>query len=201
MNIFSIFLFVFSASIDIFIVALAYGVKNIKINFSSNLVIATISALGTFISMKIGLLLISFISIKYANFLGSLILFLIGIYFLIDYFKEKHINLPQNCSNTSPICILEKPEIADIDKSGNIELKESFLLSIALSLNNFGLGIGASIVGLDILFTTLITFFFSIIILPIGFYFSKKLSSKLIGNKGSLISALIIIFLALISVF
>ncbi|MGL5245682.1 MAG: sporulation membrane protein YtaF [Sarcina sp.] len=200
MNIVSIFLFVFSASLDIFIVSLAYGIKNIKINFSSNLVIATISAIGTFISMNLGIILTDFIPNNYAKLLGSLILFLIGVYFLIDYKKEKK-NILKECSTPSPTCILNQPEIADTNKSGSIEFKESFMLSIALSINNFGIGIGASIIGLNILFTTLLTFLFSILLIPFGFYCSKKISSKIFKNKGSLISALIIILLALLSIF
>lgn len=203
MNIVAIFLFVLSSSLDIFTVALAYGFKNIKINFSSNIIIAFISSLGTFLSMKLGILFVDIFPSRIINQLGSIILLCIGIYFFLQYFKNRNTSTSINYVNDkSPTFLLESPEIADTNKSGKIEFKESFMLSIALSLNNVGLGIGASIAGLNILFTTITTFIFSILIIPLGFYSSKKLLKRTnLYNKGSLISAIIIIMLAIITFF
>lgn len=201
MNIVAIFLFVLSSSLDIFTVALAYGFKNIKMNFSSNIVIALISSLGTFLSMELGILFIDIFPPKIIDQLGSIILFCIGIYFFIQYYRSRsNLSSTHYVNDKSPALLLESPEIADINKSGKIEFKESFILSIALSLNNVGLGIGASIAGLNIFFTTITTFIFSILIIPLGFYCSKKLLKRTnLHNKGSLISAIIIILLAIIT--
>ena len=202
MNILAILLFVFSSSFDIFTVAIAYGLKNIKINISSNLVIAIISSLGTFLSMKLGTALTTILPEKSAAIIGSIILLLLGMYFIFDYYKQIKIYKPDPyCDDVkSPICILDKPEIADTDKSGTIEFKESFMLSIALALNNIGLGIGASIAGLNITITTLITFIFSIIIIPLGLYCSRKFLNNKLGEKGSLISGILLIVLAAMTV-
>ena len=100
---------------------------------------------------------------------------------------------------SSPIVILEKPEIADTNKSGTIEFKESILLSIALALNNVGLGIGASIAGLHIILTTIVTLIITIILIPLGFLCSKKLLNTWIGKSGSLISGILLIILAVIT--
>lgn len=198
MSFLSIILFVIAASFDILVVSFAYGLKNIKINFSSTLVIATISSLGTLVSMILGKVFLDVLPIKLTDIIGGLVLLGIGLYFLITYFKEKKsINL-DDCTNTnSPICILENPEIADKDKSGNIDFKESLALSLALSLNNFGLGIGASISGLDITFTTISTFIVSLVFISIGIYFSKKIKNKKVVNNSNLISGIIIILLSL----
>lgn len=201
MNILAVLLFVFSSSFDIFTVAIAYGLKNIKINLSSNLVIAFISSLGTFLSMKLGTALTTVLPEKSAVLIGSVILLILGVYFIFDYYKQLKLSRPSNtCDDVkSPICILDKPEIADIDKSGSIEFKESFMLSIALALNNVGLGIGASVAGLNIVLTTLITFIFSIVIIPLGLYCSRKLLNNKLGEKGSLISGILLIVLAVIT--
>ena len=202
MNILAILLFVFSSSFDIFTVSIAYGLKNIKINLSSNLVIAIISSLGTFLSMELGTALTSILPEKSAAIIGGVILLILGIYFIYDYYKELKVNKSiKICEYAkSPICILDKPEIADIDKSGTIEFKESFMLSIALALNNIGLGIGASVAGLNIVLTTLITFIFSIIIIPLGLYCSRKLLNNKLGEKGSLISGILLIILAIMTI-
>ena len=204
MTLIPIILFVLSTSIDTFVVSLAYGMKNIKIGFLSNLVIAFISALGTFLSMFLGYILINIISLKLANLIGALVLLILGVYFILDYRKIKKAQVYSYlCSKekNSPRKILKFPEIADTDNSGSIDLKESVILSLALTINNLALGLAASITGLDIYLTSIITFIFSIILVPFGIYISKKFLNKFIVEKGSLISGLIIIFLALIEAF
>ncbi|HBI7339159.1 TPA: sporulation membrane protein YtaF, partial [Clostridium perfringens] len=184
----SILLFVIAASLDILVVSLAYGLKDIKINFSSTLVIASISALGTFISMILGKFLVDLIPVKLGDIIGGLVLLLLGFYSIYSYFKEKKILTSHNSeNNSSPTFILENPEVADKDKSGNIDFKESLALSLALALNNFGLGIGASISGLNIAFTTISTFIISLIFISLGFYLSKTIKSKNISKNSNLI--------------
>ena len=202
MSFLSILLFVIAASLDILVVSLAYGLKDIKINFSSTLVIAYISALGTFISMILGKFLVDLIPIKLGDIIGGLVLLLLGFYSIYSYFKEKKILTSHNSeNNSSPTFILENPEVADKDKSGNIDFKESLALSLALALNNFGLGIGASISGLNIAFTAISTFIISLIFISLGFYLSKTIKSKNISKNSNLIAGIIIIILSLFIIF
>ncbi|EJT6163738.1 sporulation membrane protein YtaF [Clostridium perfringens] len=198
----SILLFVIAASLDILVVSLAYGLKDIKINFSSTLVITSISALGTFISMILGKFLVDLIPVKLGDIIGGLVLLALGFYSIYSYFKEKKILTSHNSeNNSSPTFILENPEVADKDKSGNIDFKESLALSLALALNNFGLGIGASISGLNIAFTTISTFIISLIFISLGFYLSKTIKSKNISKNSNLIAGIIIIILSLFIIF
>ncbi|TPE22032.1 sporulation membrane protein YtaF [Clostridium perfringens] len=198
----SILLFVIAASLDILVVSLAYGLKDIKINFSSTLVIASISALGTFISMILGQFLVDLIPVKLGDIIGGLVLLALGFYSIYSYFKEKKILTSHNSeNNSSPTFILENPEVADKDKSGNIDFKESLAVSLALALNNFGLGIGASISGLNIAFTTISTFIISLIFISLGFYLSKTIKSKNISKNSNLIAGIIIIILSLFIIF
>lgn len=202
MNLLATILFVLSASFDVFVVAMSYGFKNIKIKPFINFVISFISSLGTFISMEIGLALTNIIPLSVVNILGSIIMLLLGLYCLLDYrkvLKKSTNHKDRNLNPSSPIVILEKPEIADTNKSGTIEFKESILLSIALALNNVGLGIGASIAGLHIILTTIVTLIITIILIPLGFLCSKKLLNTWIGKSGSLISGILLIILAVIT--
>lgn len=210
MNWLSTILFVFSSSFDVFVVAMAYGFKNIKIKLPINFIISLISSLGTFISMELGLALVNIIPTSVVNLIGSIILLLLGIYFILDYkkvLKKSHrednlISKDKGKLNTSsPISVLEKPEIADTNKSGSIEFKESIILSIALALNNMGLGIAASIAGLHIFMTTFITLIFTMLIIPLGFLCSKKLLNTWIGKSGNLISGVLLIILAFLTWF
>lgn len=196
MTIIPILLFVVSASLDNFAVAIAYGTKNIKICFLSNLVIALVSSLGTFLSMIFGTFILNIFSIKSANMLGSSILLFLGIYFIIDFYKTKK---STNIYDTAtPSTVLKAPEIADIDKSGSIDFKESFILAAALALNNVALGITASIAGLSIVLTTIFTFVFSLILIPLGLYLAKKLVNNFLGTNAGLFSGLLILALSII---
>ncbi|REE78879.1 putative sporulation protein YtaF [Paenibacillus taihuensis] len=54
------------------------------------------------------------------------------------------------------IQILRTPQVADVDRSGIISASEAILLGFALSLDSFGAGLGAAMVGYDPLLTALI---------------------------------------------
>ncbi|SFJ14667.1 putative sporulation protein YtaF [Paenibacillus sp. UNC496MF] len=54
------------------------------------------------------------------------------------------------------IQILRTPQIADVDRSGVISSSEAVLLGFALSLDSFGAGLGAALVGFNPLLTALV---------------------------------------------
>ena len=194
MQLLSVFLFSLSANIDSFTVGLAYGMKDIKVDYKSNILIASITSVGTFISMGLGLLTKSFISSEILSVTGCSVLILLGILMIINSFKNKKQNNQEEPSYTD---ILVKPHKADKDKSGYIDMKEAVTLGLALSMNNFGLGIGASATGIDIYLTTVFTFILSILCILGGVEFGKRCLSQKLSKYADLISGVIIIFLGL----
>ena len=197
MHFLSVLLFVVSANVDNLIVCIAYGTKKIKIGFCCNLLIAFITAVGTYISMVIGLTVVKVLPEYLANAAGSIILILIGLWITKDFFwkpkKISHEQTEMNLTNCNQI--LQEPEKADSDHSGTIDLKESFFLALALTINNFGLGIGASLTGLSILTTVACTFVFSLISIPIGCHIGKKCLSTFGEKYVQLVSGLVIILM------
>ena len=95
----------------------------------------------------------------------------------------------------------KNPEKADKDNSSNIDLKESLSLAFALSINNIGLGIGASITGLNIFLTSLFTFIFSLLMLLTGYFLGSYYLSKLFSKRATIVSGLIIIALGVYEIF
>lgn len=199
MQILSAILFVVSASTDNFVVGLCYGIKKIKINLPINLLIAIISSIGTILSMEIGNIIAAFVPNNFTNILGGSILIIIGIWAIVSEFNvnKKSAKTAEKNSLSNIEDILSNPENADKDTSGSIDLKESFSLSIALALNNMGLGIGASIAGLNIILTTVLTFFISIITIFLGLTIGNKYLSQKLGKYAAVISGLIIILLGI----
>ena len=211
MFIFSSILLAFSASLDSLIIGIAYGIKKIRIKFSINIIIALIVTLGTFLSMLLGAILGNFIPGYICNYIGAILLIAVGIWMTIDYYKDQK-SLSSDTTDSDDINndlidslnydeILTKNKTADIDGSGNIELKEAVSQALALSINNFALGIGASMSGISIPLTTAFTFIFSVLILIIGFKIGNSFLSKIFGKYSGLLSALIIILMGVFQLF
>lgn len=190
MHLLSIALFSISSNLDNLTVSIGYGMENIKIKFFSNFIISFISAFGTFISMSVGSIIVHFINPKIANNIGSFILIFIGIYFCYQFFKNK--------SNDN---LINNPSRADKDNSKVIEPKEAFSLAFALTINNFGVGFGASVAGLNVFITSIVTFFISALFLEIGDKLGSGFFSKIFGKYSDLISGLLIVFIGVYEVF
>ena len=186
MNIISLLLFAISANTDNFVVALSYGIKEIKIGFLSNFFISLISLIGTILSMTLSKVIVNIIPVNISKLIGSLILILIGLWTIVK-------PLLKDYSSNS---ILENPEKIDKDSSFSIDPKESITLAFALTINNIGLGIGGSIAGLNIL-----TFIFIFLMILIGYFIGSKYFSKVLGNRATFVSGLLMIGLGLSEAF
>lgn len=202
MNLLSVFLFAISANIDSFAVGIAYGIKKIEIRFLSNVLIALIGAVGTYLSMRIGLTLSEFLSVSFANAIGCSVLILMGIWAVMGYFVNRSKKHKKSCASHSNCKrVLDEPELLDKDDSKTLDVKESSALAFALLVNNLGLGLGASITGLNIYITVLFTFVFSIFSMILGSLLGKTYLSKLLGESAPLVSGIVIVFLGIYEYF
>lgn len=205
MDILSVFMFSFSASSDSFIIRVRYGSQKITINFYCNIIIALISCIGTLIAMLFGKVLNTFINPYWTNIIGNSLLILLGIYMLLYSFKSNKNNFVSNECNYSGIeyyeTLLNHPEIIDINKSKTIEFKEAIILGGILCINNIALGISASIAGLNIFITSLLSMIFSIIFIKLGCYIGNKIIPDKLSYFSEIISSFIIILLGILELF
>jgi putative sporulation protein YtaF len=184
---YSFVLLALAVSLDSFGAGLTYGMKSIKIPFRSIMIIAICSAVTFLLSMLLGFTLEQFITKKTGEVLGGLILLGIGVYSLWQVFLPEKENIEKEPKNIVlfeikslgiVIHILKKPVMADIDKSGSITGWEAVLLGIALSLDAFGAGIGAALIDLSPLLTTVSIAVMSALFLwggmALGLYFFNK---------------------------
>jgi len=208
MKILSILLFAICSSSDNLIVGLSYGAKKVRINFLINFMISFISCIGTFLAMLFGRALLQFIPIKCSNIIGSGILILFGIYLLVNWLR-KDIDSKKNAEEVN-IDIseyqryenaLKNPEIIDTNDSKTIDFKEAIVLGTVLCLNNIGLGIGASITGLNIYMTSISSLIFSLVFIPIGCYIGEKVLSDKLSRYSEIISICIILILGIYELF
>ncbi|WP_138755396.1 MntP/YtaF family protein [Paenibacillus sinopodophylli] len=75
------------------------------------------------------------------------------------------------------IQILRTPQAADVDKSGTISASEAVMLGVALSLDAFGAGLGAALIGLPSVLTALTIAAASAIFLIGGMRFGFRFSA------------------------
>ncbi|WP_298836661.1 sporulation membrane protein YtaF [Clostridium sp.] len=208
MNILAIFFFAIASSSDGLIVGLSYGAKKVRINFISNFMISFISGIGTFLAMSFGRSLLQLMPLKYSNILGSGILILFGIFLLVNWLR-KNIGSTKSIEKANKDSsgykhyenTLRNPEIIDTNDSKTIDFKEAIILGFVLCLNNIGLGIGASISGLNIFMTSIFSLILSLIFIPIGYYIGEKVISDTLSKYSEIISICIILILGLYELF
>ncbi|MFC5702335.1 sporulation membrane protein YtaF [Cohnella faecalis] len=169
----SLLILSFAVSLDGFGVGITYGVRKIRIPAGSIVIISACSGLIILLSMLAGAAMSGWMSPHGASIVGAVILIGIGGWALSQFFRnrededgdkttsdaeERH--RPAKPAETQRpvitlelklfgiiIQILRKPSAADVDRSGIISAGEAFLLGTALSLDAFGAGIGAGLVG------------------------------------------------------
>lgn len=206
MHFITLTLLMISSSLDNFIVGISYGVKKIQIKLVSNIVIAGISCLGTLFAMLLGLILSLDISKKHANIAGSSVLLLLAVYLTLSEWRSRHSKAAKAASYPSVSLegydeLLHHPELADTDHSDEIDRREAIVLGIALSLNNIGLGIGASLIGLNPILSAVLSGLFSFVFLKLGLWIGRQLFPKFLERSASVAGILIILVLAVYNLF
>ncbi|ETI68535.1 sporulation membrane protein YtaF [Neobacillus vireti] len=156
-QLFSLLILAFALSLDSFSVGFTYGLRQMVMPIKSVLIIATCSAVSLMLAVSIGHGLEKILSASITASLGGVILIGLGAWVLFQYFrpvKEKEILKQEKTivnfeirSLGLAINILKKPMSADFDQSGTITGIEALMLGFALSLDSFGAGIGAAMLG------------------------------------------------------
>ena len=182
-----------AVSLDGFGVGVTYGLRKIRIPLMSVIIIACCSGLIIWLSMQAGVWLTSYLSETTATIIGALLLVAIGCWALFQLrgnragsgaeapHEKGHQEEPEREGVSDPmvlrlelkqlglvIQILRSPQTADVDRSGIISPSEAVMLGTALSLDAFGAGLGAAMLGLPALVTALLIAVCSAIFLICG---------------------------------
>ncbi|MFL0506799.1 sporulation membrane protein YtaF [Ureibacillus sp. 179-F W5.1 NHS] len=186
-DVLSLLLLGFAVSLDSFTVGLTYGMRKVKIPLKSFFIIFSCTFIILLLAMGIGSIIELFISYEAAERVGGIILVVIGIWVLYQFFtsdstsklSKKEIKVIEFEMKRLGLMIkiLKKPTEADFDRSGSISSIEALFLGLALSLDSFGAGIGAALIDLPpILFSIVVTVssvIFVIVGINIGLIFRK----------------------------
>ncbi|MCM3131613.1 MULTISPECIES: manganese efflux pump [Paenibacillus] len=99
------------------------------------------------------------------------------------------------------IQILRSPSKADMDNSGSISAQEAMWLGIALSLDAFGAGLGAALLGFPTLWTALVIALFSGAFLSLGMKVGLRFAAQRWMQKLSVLPALLLMIMGIFKLF
>jgi putative sporulation protein YtaF len=198
--------FAISSSVDNLGVGISYGIRNIRISLTANLLVAVICFVFSEAGILFGKWLSNIMPGVLPLLVGAFLLFIIGLRIILlaaprkNQLSNNEIT-PKVGQTQSITAILENPEIADIDKSGEIGLGEAIILGIALSANALTNGLGAGLLGLSPLAISLTAAAGSFITVWFGVSLGQKVAdvrigSYTLGEFGTIASGIILLIIA-----
>lgn len=182
----ALILLALAVSLDGWGAGVMYGLRKIRIPLISLFIICCCSGIVIFGSMQLGSIALRFISPLYTTWVGALILIGIGCWAIVQMIMQQHRKEDPASTSPIPaedaglhrdggdvptdipvyqielkrlglvIRILRTPAAADVDRSGTISASEAALLGLALSLDAFGAGLGAALIGFAPLYTSVV---------------------------------------------
>ncbi|MCP8967420.1 sporulation membrane protein YtaF [Ectobacillus ponti] len=204
----SLLLLAFTLSLDSCSVGLTYGLRQVRIPWKSIIVIGLCSGAVMAVSMGIGHAIAQIFSPDLARMIGGVVLVGIGAWVLYQFFqsgKREEEELPQEKTMWNleikslgiVIQILRKPTVADFDRSGTISGLEALMLGLALSIDSFGAGIGASMLGYSPLLMAGMVALMSTVFLSLGMRLGTWFSAMTWLQKFTFLPGVLLIIIGI----
>lgn len=217
----SLLLLALAVSLDGFGAGVMYGIRKIRIPASSIMIIALCSGLVIWCSMQLGAILLLVLSPVVAKQIGAFILIAIGLWAIWQMTAHKNsersapLTVQKACDDGKAktvihleirqlgivIDILRTPMKADMDRSGTISASEAALLGLALSLDAWGAGLGAALLGFSPLWTSLLIGLSCGTFITIGLHTGFRLAGTAWVHKLSAAPGLILIVMGVVKLF
>lgn len=195
-------LLVSSLCIDSFVASIAYGTSKIHIPHISKIIINLVCTITLACSLLIGSILKSFLPSNLPVILGFFLLMLLGIYRLFESIFKSYISKYSRSDKPLTFKIFDFKFIlqvyadeikADFDNSKSLNIKESFYLGLALSLDSLAVGIGSSLCNVNYFEVLILCFIIGLISVSFGSFLGKKFAQRLNLNLSWLSGALLIL--------
>lgn len=216
-------LLAFALSLDSFGVGITYGLRQLKIPLISIVIISVLSGMIIGLSMQLGVLLSQIISPVVASYIGAVILIVMGMWSLVQLLMQKERGQEPGVSSNHQreasskkepaertvwtielrklglvVQILRTPSSADVDNSGSISGWEAMWLGVALSLDAFGAGLGAALLGFPPLWTSMMIAVFSGTFLIAGMKAGFRFAMRPWARHVTALPALLLIVMGII---
>ncbi|HHU63075.1 MAG TPA: sporulation membrane protein YtaF [Clostridiales bacterium] len=197
-------------SIDSFSIGVSYGIKKLRIPIFPFVLIISESTASLLLSRAIGDTINMFVSPKISAIISCMMLLGLGLWMFfhslvtLNSRHKKESNFDKTSTNKNLklieiiMAILKEPSQADMDVSGEINTKEALILGIALALDSFGAGLGASIGEFNMMVIIILTTVFNVTFLSLGLTIGHRLSRLWSHNKIELTPGILLIMLGIL---
>ncbi|AEF93895.1 sporulation protein YtaF [Desulfotomaculum nigrificans CO-1-SRB] len=213
MELITLVAFALALNMDALGTGVAYGIRNIRIPFTSLLIISGMSVVTILVSMLAGRMVSQLISATFAHRLGGIILLLVGIWILIQSLrenrKENQEEGPEEIQTVMElrirflgvvIQVLREPSRADLDSSGVISAREAVLLGAALAMDAFGAGFAVSMMGFNPFLTAAVVGIGHIILTYAGLLAGKTFACSCFGRQLAMLPGCILIAMGILKI-
>ena len=146
-----------SSSIDSLGIGVTYGLKRIKLKEWSKIILFCVSIFVTLMSVLASSILKNIFSDIFFKLIGTILLVFMGLVIVFKTDNEEH--------------------TFDLDNSNDIDSKEAFILGLALSIDNFCIGISAISLGFNMFVFALIVACLQFTFLTLGNFLGMHLSN------------------------
>ncbi|MCD9021400.1 manganese efflux pump [Cohnella silvisoli] len=185
MHWFSILAIGIASNVDNLGIGLAFGARSTRVTIMSNLVIALLSMIATYIAMSAGILISRILPPDRSNLIGGIIIIMMGGWGILSSLRSRE---GQNSRRSA-----RNPERADKDRNHVISWRESISLGLALALNCIATGFGAGASGVSPVYTALSVGIFSLITVGLGFRIGLKMANSWMGRYSEWFGSILLI--------
>lgn len=201
-------LLVSSLCIDSFVASISYGTSKIRIPPLSVIIINLVCTTTLACSLLIGSIFKSFLPGDLPVILGFMLLMTLGIYRLFEYIFKSYISKRSKSDSPLKFKIFDFQFVlqvyaneikADFDNSKSLNIKESFYLALALSLDSLAVGFGSSLCNINYTQVLILCFVIGILCVSLGVFIGRKFAQKL-HLELSWLSGVLLILLAILRV-
>lgn len=188
-----------AANLDNLGIGISFGTRSTRVPFISNLIIAVLSMIASYISITLGGVISHYVPSDFANWGGGALIIIIGLLAIkADLKNSSKLELQNENIITS---LLHSPNKADIDGNKIISWKESLTLGIALALNCVVGGFGAGVTGLSPLMTTISIGLFSLLTIYIGVRAGQQIARTWLGKRSNILGGILLVCIGLYEIF
>ncbi|MBO5300866.1 MAG: sporulation membrane protein YtaF [Peptococcaceae bacterium] len=208
-------------SIDCLGVGLAYGMRHVVLPWYGRVIISCCSGIAIAVSMCLGRLLEGIIPGEQIHLFGESMLVCLGVFFLVrsimELRKERVEKLCTDetdsaCVSETPlfqwrvpgldvmIKIMNNPQHADLDHSGQINSKEAVWLGFALAMDSFGAGVCIALMGFSVLWVSICTLSFAFLLVSAGYIWGGRAGEVPQYRKLNLLPGIMLITLGMIRI-
>ncbi len=206
-NLIILLMIALAANLDNFGIGTAYGIAKRRISNGSNFVIALLAIGLTYAAMAFGKILVLIMPSRVANLVGALVIVLVGIWIYweapLSRLLQRYYNrllhrwrsFAESLSGQSSPGITPLPQSSPPVKLQRVNLRETLVLGVSLTLNAMAGGLGASLSGHNPITTSLAVGVFSYITIDLGqalagTYLSKRLGALAPKAAGLMLVAI-----------